>query len=1061
MTVSYPIDHYQNRYDPAKNYEKHLVRSGKGVQAAEINEVQENLMARQRKLGDAMMKDGNIIDGATCLVDPDTGVTRLAAGEIYLYGVPRDVAEATFTVPVVGIVSIGVRMTEEIITELEDPELLGPADGTRNQGEPGAGRLKVTIAWGWDGDGLGGEFFAIYTVENGILLSKSAPLAMDSVNAGIRQYDVDSEGGNYIIQGLGVSASYDRVTHKITLLVGEGRARVNGYGVELPRGVRMILDAETDLRNIIAEPKVYTPTAGSMRVTLDNGPLLSINQVRYIKQVVEDVTRRAAAGGSDPMGNTSVLTLVAVNQGGTWNGAAFTGGTNYAIGTEVKLTSGEIDWSGSGAEPAPGSAYKCVYQYQTTAGATITAQDDTGFTISGPVTGSAFQVDYTFALPRVDAIVLDKDGRIARIKGVATQYNPAKPSVPATMLRIASLTNTWFVDPAVASDATVRMTKDEVQSLRSMVFDLYDLVSLERLKNQVALSDPSAKRGVFVDSFTNDNQRDAGLAQTLAVVNEELVLNIVPTVLQAGTAITTPQLLPYNIETLVEQPYRTETMLVNPYQAFDPVPPSLTLDPAVDFWTDLQVTQGVTVYKNLYQRSGTGYGTLLDSASSVDIARTEAQIEHLRQRSVGYKMTGMGAGELIASMTFDGVPVTPSATTANAQGIVSGTFTIPAGILAGTKAVVVNTASGMSSVASFTGRGSIVVEERTTTVTNTVSIDPLAQTFTLQESRHVPGVDLWFANPGDRDVLVQIRGTDTGMPNQKIYAQARIKPSTIAPSGTATRVLFDAPMWVNASTEFAIVVLTDSATTSMHVAKLGGFDANVQRNITSQPYQVGTLLSSSNASTWTPHQDKDLAFRLLGCNFTATTRTVALGTVAVTNASDFLFELNVDIPATGANAVLRATTPDGTVYRMTPDTPIALPVRVTGNVVLDLVLEGAAKVSPVMYPGVQFIAGDMQESGAYITRSFAAGATAARISVTFEAFAPGTSSIGVDVQKADSTWQAIALTGGTDAGNGWVERSYVLTGFTTALASTRIRIRETGTTAARPKVRKLRAVATD
>ena len=76
MTVSYPIDHYQNRYDPAKNYEKHLVRSGKGVQAAEINEIQENLMARLRKLGDAMMKDGNIIDGATCLVDPDTGITR-------------------------------------------------------------------------------------------------------------------------------------------------------------------------------------------------------------------------------------------------------------------------------------------------------------------------------------------------------------------------------------------------------------------------------------------------------------------------------------------------------------------------------------------------------------------------------------------------------------------------------------------------------------------------------------------------------------------------------------------------------------------------------------------------------------------------------------------------------------------------------------------------------------------------------------------------------------------------------------------------------------------------
>ena len=1057
MTVSYPIDHYQNRYDADKNYDKHLVRSGNGVQAAEINEIQENLMARQKRLGDVLIKDGNITKDCACLVDPDTGAVQLEAGELYLRGVPRDITAAAFVIPVDTTVTIGVRMTETVVTELEDPDLVGPADGTRSQGEPGAGRLRVDIAWGWDGDGGSDAFFPVYTVVNGYLLSKDPPPALDGVNNAIAIYDVDSSGSNYIIKGLAVQASYDRVTGKITVLVGEGRARVNGYGVTVARGVRMILDAETDTRAIIAEPKVYTPTSGSMRVNLDNGPLLSINQIRYTKQVEENKTRGAVAGGLDALDNTSVLLLVAVNQGGTWNGTAYTGGTNYTVGTEVKITNGQIDWSGAGAEPAPGSAYKCVYQYQTIAGATITAQDDTGFTISGPVAGSTFTIDYTFALPRIDAIVLDQEGRIARIKGVATQYNPSDPSVPDTLLRIAGLTNTWFTNPVVQSDAIVMMPMKRQRGLEELVFDLYDLVAQERLRNDVGLRETAAKRGVFVDPFTNDNLRDAGITQSLAIIGGELRMSIAATVTQAGAAITAPQLLPFTVETLIEQAYRTGSMLVNPYQAYDPIPPSMRLDPAVDFWTDVVTTWGSEITQRFV--NGSGNAVWVTTSSGVQVQSSTKDQDYLRQRSVGYTITGMGPGENLTGMTFDGIAVTPSATTANASGTLSGTFTIPANIPSGTKDVRANTAGGLAATAAFTGRGQITTEERRNIVTTTMTFyDPLAQTFTLTESRHVPGVDLWFANRGDRDILVQIRNTEVGMPGRNIIAQQRIKPADVQASGAATRITFPAPVWLDANTEYAIVVLSDSATTALHIAQLTQFDSNAQRYITQQPYQIGTLLSSSNASTWTAHQDKDMTFRLLGCNFTAATRTIALGTVAVTNASDFMAELNVDIPATGVGAELRATTPDGTVYRMTPDSPIALPVRVTGNVTLELVLSGTAKASPVLYPGVQFVAGNMEASGTYVNRSFPAG-SAARISVTFDALTPGTSTIGCEIQKQDGSWQVLTLTSGTNVGDGWVERVYTVTGFTATI--TRVRLTLGGTTAARPKVRKLRAVATD
>ena len=51
-------------------------------------------------------------------------------------------------------------------------------------------------------------------------------------------------------------------------------------------------------------------------------------------------------------------------------------------------------------------------------------------------------------------------------------------------------------------------------------------------------------------------------------------------------------------------------------------------------------------------------------------------------------------------------------------------------------------------------------------------------------------------------------------------------------------------------------------------------------------YRIGVLLSSSNASTWTAHQDRDLKFRLLACRFTENTRTVPLGNITVTDSTD-------------------------------------------------------------------------------------------------------------------------------------------------------------------------------
>lgn len=645
--TTYAIDQYYNRHDPAKHFEKHLVRAGYGVQSAEINEIQDNLLGRTKDIADVLFKDGDIVRDCQCTVNDITGAVTLNSGAIYLQGAVRGMAPGAFTIPVNTIIAIGVRLVTSVITELQDPTLRDPATGTRNYDEAGAGRLKVEPLWGWDGDGGPGDFYPVYTVENGILLSKDAPPALDSITSAIARYDRDSAGGNYIISGLSVSSAYDRVNQKLVVTIGEGRARVNGYPIEVARGIRLSYDADPDIKTVISEPKTFSPGGGgTMRVDVDNAPLVQIVQVRATMQKAVTVTRGAVSGGRDPLPDNSVLQLVSVTQGAT----------TYVIGTDVKLTSGEVDWSLTGAEPAPGSSYSVTYQYQTATGATITAQDDTGFTIAGPVAGSLFTIDYTFAQPRIDAIVLDADGRVSRIKGVATQYNPSAPTIPDTQLRIAGLAHGWAGDPTVQSDAVVVLPMQELQGLRSLIFDLFDLVAQERLRTSVSLTDPTAKRGVFVDPFNNDNLRDSGITQQLAIIDGELILAVAPTVNQIGTP-TAAELLPYTVETIIEQPYRTTTMKVNPYQAFDPLPIAMKLDPAVDFWTDVVTTWGSDITRRFV--SGAAAGSVVTTSNGVQVTTTTTQAQFLRQRYVGFTLTGMGSGEVLQTLTFDGVTVTP------------------------------------------------------------------------------------------------------------------------------------------------------------------------------------------------------------------------------------------------------------------------------------------------------------------------------------------------------------------------------------------------------------------
>lgn len=178
------MKNYYNRYNASQNYEKILFLAGRGLQSPELNELQESYLDRVKALGDAILKDGDVVKGCTCVIQD--GVATLEEGAIYLKGAVRNVPGATLYISDDKRFKLGVFLKETTITELEEPSLRDPAVGMRNYQEAGAYRLQVSLTWGAQIEGSTsdpqkGDFYPVYVVENGVLVIQSAAPEVDSV----------------------------------------------------------------------------------------------------------------------------------------------------------------------------------------------------------------------------------------------------------------------------------------------------------------------------------------------------------------------------------------------------------------------------------------------------------------------------------------------------------------------------------------------------------------------------------------------------------------------------------------------------------------------------------------------------------------------------------------------------------------------------------------------------------------------------------------------------------------------------------------------------------------
>lgn len=691
---TYP-DTYFDRHNPSEDYERHLFLAGNVLQSAELNELQSSSEDKLRRVTDSLFLDGNVLKGGDIVLD---GVNCLCeAGSIYLNGLVRRTAERAFVLPQVDSIQVGLFLVETVVSPSDDVGLRDPAITAYNQQEDGASRLRVTVSWGYEDEpGKSGHFYSVYRIEDGVVLNHAAPPQVNATDLAITRYDRQSTGGFYVASGMEVKRLADEGDTQVYSL-GAGEARVNGVELVYRQARRFAFTPTSSTDEIIAELFRVTEATGSNQVvTLARSPLAAVSRVSCVRRVTETVIK-GVASGIDTLAHTSIIAIESVTQGAT----TFIAGTHY---THPANTS-NIDWStgGSTDDPDPGSQYTVVYRFN--ASFTPTSLTDNGFTVTGTtkdaqnrdlllVNDTDITVDYTYKIPRYDILCLNESGQFVMIVGVPSTQRARVPSIPAGLLRLALIYQTWDSNATLTNVAVRMVPMSELNAINTRIDTLFALMAEERLVLNMTVRDNTAKKGVFSDPFFDDDLRDQGLDQDAAIFRTELTTGV--TTYPFTQSLPTDVTLNMSLEAArvaVNQPLRTGSMLVNPYDSYAAMPGVATLYPAVDFWTEFQTNwlspvtrqfdedvyaddrrdyflkafdnqdaaafNGNRPWERLTRTQFIALHTTVEESEfhEVDVEKVGVnytKLKYLRSIPVRFELSGFGVDEELLSVKFDG-----------------------------------------------------------------------------------------------------------------------------------------------------------------------------------------------------------------------------------------------------------------------------------------------------------------------------------------------------------------------------------------------------------------------
>lgn len=780
---------YNDDYDPSKNYVEILAVPGRAEQAREFSQIQSIGLDYISRIGNAVYKDGAIINGCELTIKDTTAI--ITSGSIILGGLVRNVDGTTITISGSGTEYIGAKIVSSIIDEDSDSSLKDPAVGQTNYNQPGAHRLKQTVSFVVNDT----DSSILYTLVDGVIQNEAETDSYAVVNDLLAKRTFD-ENGNYKVNGLNLT---EIAGNNLAVDVSSGKGYVKGYLVEKGSSTKVSFD-ETSDTSTIANEYHWISSASEDSFMLNITPVKGITSITaQVKVIDEPVTRRSPAGGFDYLGTSlssadqTDLTVTQIHSV-RWKDSSTSTTYLYTAADDYQLIGSTIDWSlntaSSKKEPDIGSTYYVTYSYAKKfvlgTDYTLEYNSDDGyyyvkFKNINFTAQTAMYITYTAYLARIDSVVLDKDGNFSVIKGVPDRSD--KVFAPINM--DDNLLDIGYVKLkpnstglSITNYRNERLTQKDLYSMYKRIEDLEYNQAVNDLDNEAATGEEATSlKGIYTDGFIGTTKcdlthpdfnccidYDSG-EMTISSTTEASLLSV-----SESTASTVGRIIsaPFTKEVVLSQAHATGSILVNPYSVFNPLS-IVNLNPAVDNWVD---TNKVTVYnsdtnstysttyqtyshgwwsvnaaKNLrgLRSSTTTSSTTLASTTtsqSVSTKVSDSLIEYMRSRTITVTGSNFTEEEDNIACTFNGtlVTLTPTGTTtagttagtvkASSSGAFTATFTIPDKVPCGAVVVTLKGATSSGS-ATYTAKGTLQTTTDTITTTTTYNYKVLVVTENL------------------------------------------------------------------------------------------------------------------------------------------------------------------------------------------------------------------------------------------------------------------------------------------------------------------------------------------
>lgn len=753
MDYSQGMAPYYDNFNEEKNYSALLFRPGLILQNAELNELQSMLSARIKRIGDTILTNGDIIEGCQLIVQnvSEQSIAKkctITAGRIYIGGDVFNTQQAELTLTGVGIEKIGVKIVREVITELEDPDLLDPSAGLGNYMQSGSHRLKTRVEFVID-TGEDDSVSTVFTLEDGVpinsVVSDGTTTVVDRINTTLARRTFD-ESGNYRANGLSLVAKGITDNNNIYITMESGKAYVKGFEITKQTAITIPIRRSTDLRTVVNEPKIYT--TGTDKYKINNKPVSEVTRLTGVIQVTAQITRQGATNGRDPLPIqfTPAVEIVKIEQTGT--------STVYQKNVDYVLEGDEVRWlEGDNREPDLGSTYTCTFTYNKTMvqGVDYDLHLENGEyyirILNGdkPVQGTTMLIEYNFMLYRRDVLTMDERGNVLVVEGqpdILSTVESPQVNNPDVLILGSVLSKPLDDNPGIINNNNTRLTMDDLHRLLTRVEELEFNQAYTDLDNEAMQGENASElKGIFTDGFIGLTKADVDHAEFNASIDleeQELTLSSVDTLheLEIATNIAIlpgPSFTQYDTlvtakateRVLVSQTTATGVMKINSYAVF-PASPVVSVSPSVDNWVEeSKVTvQGATVTTTVtlrrwwshkgeswansekaqwealgFKNGGAGLGFGIQTTTnthSVVSSVLDTAITYMRQNTITVTVSKFPAFTNNIVCTFDGIKVnvTPSSSAyqgtqtgtlrTDANGYCKGTFTIPANVLCGT-----------------------------------------------------------------------------------------------------------------------------------------------------------------------------------------------------------------------------------------------------------------------------------------------------------------------------------------------------------------------------------------